>query len=43
MRQQLKRGQQSFDLNVDGLLPGQYFVKILNGSEVINRSFSVIK
>lgn len=43
MRQQLKRGQQIFDLDVSSLRPGQYFLKIVNGGEVINRSFTVIK
>lgn len=43
IRQQLKRGQRSFDLDVTGLMPGQYFVKIINGSDIINRSFTVVK
>ena len=43
LRQLLTRGQKTIDLNITGLAPGRYFIRIANGSEMINRSFVVIK
>ncbi len=42
-RQHIKRGQRSFQLDVTGMAPGRYFVRIVNGSEIINKSFVVAK
>ena len=43
LRQKLARGQKTIDLNITGLAPGRYFIRIANGSEMINRGFVVIK
>ncbi len=43
MQQQIFTGQRIIELNVAGLSPGRYFIKIANGNEMINQSFVVIK
>jgi hypothetical protein len=43
LRQQLKRGQQLFEINISTLMPGQYFIKVIDGTETINKSFTLIK
>ena len=43
MRQQLTRGQRTIAMDVSGLAPGRYFIKISNGTEMINKSFIIIK
>jgi len=43
MRQQITRGQKAFELNVTGLAPGRYFIRLADGNQVINKSFVVIR
>ncbi len=42
-RQQLTRGQKTIEINVSALAPGRYFLKIADGTDMINRSFVVVK
>ena len=43
IRQQLTRAQKTIELNVTGLAPGRYFIRIPFGNKIINQSFVVIK
>jgi len=43
IRQQLTRGQRTIEVNVTSLAPGQYFIRVPDGNEVINKGFVVIK
>ncbi|HMC99812.1 MAG TPA: endonuclease [Ferruginibacter sp.] len=42
-RQFVIRGQKMIGLSVSGLQPGRYFLKIVDGDEMINTSFIVVK
>ena len=43
LQQQVAGGQKLLNIDVQQLPPGRYFINISNNSEVINKSFLVIK
>lgn len=43
LQQAVTTGQKIIELNIAALAPGRYFLKIINGNEMINRSFVVIR
>jgi hypothetical protein len=43
LQQPVTTGQKIIELNIAPLSPGRYFLKIVNGNEIINQSFVVIR